>query len=198
MAVLNMNKQNVNNISGDNVAPLSVFAANDSCRKKAKYLVLYLVYVGIVLMAGIKFRVFHGEATSSSAGTPPLQNSSVASPETHGQISPLPQGILVFDEETKQTTVQEGEAQAYFAFNLCNASKQPVVIKKVETSCGCTVAKVQQLPWVLKPKEKGQISVTMNVPGHIDKRSKDVTIYTDQGYKPLKVVAIIAPINKPH
>lgn len=110
----------------------------------------------------------------------------------------MPSGILLFDTETNRTTVHEGEPQANFVFNFQNASEKPLAINEVRTSCGCTVAKVQQLPWVLKPHEKGQIAVTMHVLGYVDENTKEVTVRTDRGYKLLKVVAKILPAEKAH
>ena len=171
--------------------------ANDSYRKRAKHLLLYLIYAGIVLIAGIKLMAFHKRAAFSDADIVAVQNATFGSPEAQDPVNPLPNGILIFDAETKQATVHEGEAQANFIFNLHNASKKPLVINKVGTSCGCTVAKVPPLPWILKPQDKGQIAVTMNVLGYADKSTKEVTVYTDQGSKSLTVVAIITPAEKP-
>lgn len=171
--------------------------ANVSYRKRAKHLLLYLIYAEIILVAGIKLMAFHKRAAFSDAEIAAVQNSTFGSPEAQQPVIPLPNGILVFDAETKQTTVHEGEAQANFIFNLQNASKKPLFINKVVTSCGCTVAKVQPLPWILKPQDKGQIAVTMNVLGVADKSTKEVTVYTDQGSKPLTVTAIITPAGKP-
>lgn len=170
---------------------------NDSYRKRAKHLLLYLIYAEIVLVAGIKLMAFHKLAAFSDAEIAAVQKSTFGSPAAQVPVNPLPNGILVFDAEIKQTTVHEGEAQANFVFNLQNASKKPLVINAVKTSCGCTVAKVPPLPWVLKPQEKGQIAVTMNVLGYADKSTKEVTVYTDQGSKSLTVVAIITPAKKP-
>jgi hypothetical protein len=169
---------------------------NDLQRKRAKHLLLYLIYAEIILMAGAKVMTFHKRAVFSDAEIAAAQNSTFGSPEVQAPVNALPNGVLVFDAETKQTTVHEGEAQANFIFNLQNASKKPLVINAVKTSCGCTVAKVQPLPWILKPQDKGQIAVTMNVLGYADRSTKEVTIYTDQGSKPLTVVAIITPVEK--
>lgn len=170
---------------------------NDLHRKRAKHLLLYLIYVEIILVAGIKLMAFHKRPAFSDAEIAAVQNANFGSPTAaQAPVNPLPNGILVFDAETKQTTVHEGEAQGNFIFNLQNASKKPLIITAVKTSCGCTVAKVQPLPWVLKPQDKGQIAVTMNVLGYADKSTKEVTVYTDQGSKPLTVVAIITPAEK--
>ncbi len=191
-----MNKEDENKKSGRDFVPAGALMKNDLYGKRVKYLLLYLVYAEIILIAGIKLMSFHKRAAITDAEIAAVQNSSFGSPETPALVNPLPNGILVFDAETKQTTVNEGEPQANFVFNLQNASKKPLVINAVKTSCGCTVAKVQPLPWILEPQDKGQIAVTMNVLGYADKRTKEVTVYTDQGSKSLTVVAIIKPAGK--
>jgi len=119
--------------------------------------------------------------------------SAVSFPNSPVQLNQLPPGILAFDGELKHSTIHEGEAQAHFIFNLTNISQQPVVIDDVKTSCGCTVAQLPQVPWNLKPRENGQIQVTVNVPGKIQTTLKEVTIITPQGVKTLRVEATILP-----
>jgi hypothetical protein len=170
---------------------------NDTYRKRARLLLLYLIYAEIVLIAGVKLMAFHKQTTFSEGEIAAVQKSIVGSPATQASVKPLAGEILVFDAETKQTTVHVGEAQANFIFNLQNTSKKPLVINSINTSCGCTVAKVLQLPWTLKPQDKGQIVATMNVLGSAEKSTKELTIYTDQGSKTLTVVAIITPAEKP-
>jgi len=191
-----MNEEHGNNESG-NVVPVGVLGKKDLNKRKWKYLTLYLVYIGIVLAAGIALAAHQKRPAFPDVDIVLTQNSSFGLPVAQVPVEPLPDGILIFDAETKQTTVPKGEAQASFVFNLRNASKKPLIINEVKTSCGCTVAKVQQLPWVLKPQDKGQIAVTMKVLGVIQKSTKVVTVYTDQGSKSLTVEAIRVPAEKP-
>jgi cytochrome c5 len=162
--------------------------------KKIKYLILYLFYVGVILAVGTKLGAFRGRSSpplNSSLNSRPASGfGASAAPENH---DPLPQGILVFDAELKQTTVHEGDAQAHFMFNFTNVSSKDVTISGVKTSCGCTTAELPPMPWTLPPHAKGRIPVTMNVLGHTGKDAKTVTINTIQGFKTLNVEANILP-----
>ena len=120
-------------------------------------------------------------------------NAAAARPNPPAQINQLPTGILAFDAELKQASVNKGEAQAHFAFNLTNVSQQPVIIDAVNASCGCTAAQLPQVPWTLKPRENGQIRVTVNLPPVVEKTTKAITIITPQGVKTLRMEATILP-----
>lgn len=166
-------------------------------RRAARHLLLYVVYAEILLVAGIKVGAFHTQTGFSETEIAAAENSFlVKPPPLPAKVDPLPSGILFFDQETNQVSVTEGEAQAKFLFNLHNASGKPLIISNVVTSCGCTVAKVQQLPWLLKPGDKGEIAVTMDVQGYSGRNEKQVTIYTDKGAKALQVIADIPPAKK--
>jgi mono/diheme cytochrome c family protein len=95
---------------------------------------------------------------------------------------------LVFDSETKTYNAKAGEAQAPFVFNLTNVWTNEVVIERTETSCGCTVAKLPEQPWHLKPGANGEIKVTLALggkpPGLIE---KTITVFTSIGARILTV-----------
>ncbi|MGZ5517456.1 MAG: DUF1573 domain-containing protein [Limisphaerales bacterium] len=95
---------------------------------------------------------------------------------------------LMFDSETKTYDAKVGQAEAPFAFNLTNVWTNEIVIDRTATSCGCTVAKLPEQPWHLKPAAYGEIKVTVNLagkpPGLIQ---KEVTVYTSVGVRMLTV-----------
>ena len=162
-----------------------------------RYLLIYLVYAGAVLGVSAKFGLFAGPKVIPTNANINTQGSSLSGLLKAVVSSvPLPNGILAFDDEMKQTTVHEGEKEAHFVFKISNASQKPLTIEKVETSCGCTVAQLPQTPWTLKPHEKGDIRVTMNVLGLTGKSTRDVSVFTSQGHKVLKVEASMLPAEK--
>ena len=166
-------------------------------RKKIKYLILYLFYVGVILAVGTKLGAFRGRSLPrSNVNFDTLSHSALKSSDLPENHNPLPQGILAFDAELKQTTVHEGDAQAHFIFNFTNVSSKDVAINSVKTSCGCTTAKLPPMPWILSPHTKGQIPITMNVLGHTGKDAKTITVITVQGSKTLTVEANILPPPK--
>jgi len=111
--------------------------------------------------------------------------------QTPVNAGPLPAGILAFDNESKEYTTKPGELVATFLFNLTNVSPNEVVISYVQTSCGCTTAKLPPMPWKIPAGGTGEIPVNMNVQGKAGVVFKTVTLHTDKGLKPLMVKATI-------
>ena len=145
-------------------------------------------------MIGARLGAFRGRSALHSNVSPAARPvSGLTSSEASENPVPLPQGILAFDGELKQTTVHEGDTQAHFIFNFTNVSSKDVTISAVRTSCGCTTAELPPMPWILPSHAKGRIPVTMNVLGHTGKDFKTVTVTTLQGFKTLNVEADILP-----
>jgi len=109
--------------------------------------------------------------------------------------APALEKFLAFDMVEKDVSVPNGTSEAHFSFNLTNISSEVVTINGVQTSCGCTVAKLPSEPWKLSPNEHGEISATMQlagVPPGGDK-TKLLTVNSDKGQKQLIVKAIMLP-----
>lgn len=98
---------------------------------------------------------------------------------------------LLFDGTSKELNVETGATNAVFGFAFTNAAPGQVVIESVRTSCGCTVAKVPTLPWVIPPGGDGEFSVTLDLRGKRGTVTKSVFVNTSMGTKPLTVRAII-------
>jgi mono/diheme cytochrome c family protein len=102
---------------------------------------------------------------------------------------------LAFDAGQKDDNVTNGTQAAQFTFNLTNVSSGDVIINFVQTSCGCTVAKLPSTPWKIAPQEHGEISATMQLggvpPGGT--KMKTLTLNTDKGVRVLYVKATVLP-----
>jgi cytochrome c553 len=112
-----------------------------------------------------------------------------------GAPQPDLEKYLAFDMVEKDVSVPNGTSEAHFSFNLTNISSEVVTINGVQTSCGCTVAKLPAQPWNLSPNEHGEISATMQlagVPPGGDK-TKVLTVNSDKGSKQLIVKALMLP-----
>jgi mono/diheme cytochrome c family protein len=106
---------------------------------------------------------------------------------------------ISFDKQEKEVTVPNGTSEAHFSFNLTNISSGEVMINGVQTSCGCTVAKLPSQPWKIAPNEGGEISATMQlagVPPGGDK-TKTLTVNSDKGSKLLIVKARVMAESAP-
>jgi cytochrome c553 len=139
---------------------------------------------------------------------PPAPPTHVPPPVTQAQPPAMPQppalgavpqpaleNFLAFDAEQKDVSVVSGTPEAHFTFNLTNISSGDVVINFVQTSCGCTVAKLPSTPWTLTPNEHGEVSATMQLAGTPPGGSKikTLTVATDKGTKALYVKATVLP-----
>ena len=155
---------------------------------RLRYLIVYFVYAVVVLIVGIKLGVL------SAPQSPPIIISPGSQHGTPERLNPLGAGILAFDAEYKKATVHGNDAQAHFVFSLTNTSKHVVVVNQVNTSCGCTLAQLPQMPWRLKPQASGQITVTMTVSGHTGVSQRTVTILTTRGFKVLSMEAETVPL----
>ena len=105
----------------------------------------------------------------------------------------LTNGILAFDHEMAEATVTNGAPEARFTFNFTNISPASLAITNVGLSCGCTTVELPLLPWVLKPGDRGQLPVTLEVAGKSGVVAKTLQLRTDRGVKTLIVKADVRP-----
>ncbi len=79
-----------------------------------------------------------------------------------------------FEKETHDFGKIAMNKAATFEFKYTNVGDQPLIITKVETTCGCTVPEYTQIP--VKKGESGTIKVTYNPTGAALPFSKSITI----------------------
>jgi len=140
--------------------------------------------------------LFHGGPfhLSAQGANPNLTLPTRVNPPDPGAPPPLTvDAFLKADAEAKESTVPNGTPETHFTFTLTNISSTNVTINNAVASCGCTVAKLPEQPWVMAPGSSGEIHVTMNIAGKLGSVPKDVTIYSDKGNKRLRVISTILP-----
>ncbi|TKC09000.1 DUF1573 domain-containing protein [Pedobacter frigoris] len=79
-----------------------------------------------------------------------------------------------FDKETYDFGKISLNKPASVEFKFTNIGDQPLILSKVETTCGCTVPEYTQTP--VKKGETGTIKVTYNPTGAALPFSKSITI----------------------
>ena len=72
--------------------------------------------------------------------------------------------------------IQEGQ-QLEVSFRFRNTGKKPLVIERVQPSCGCTVAEQPKEP--VPPGEEGQIKATFNSQGKQGINHKTLNVYAN-------------------
>lgn len=102
------------------------------------------------------------------------------------QSKPFP---LVFDSDRKHFESDTLVTNTVFTFRLTNMSPDVVVIEKVTTSCGCTIAKLPSQPWPLKPGEDGELIINMDLRGKSGALVKGAVVHSSAGQKALQVIA---------
>src|SRR5260370_39450076 len=103
----------------------------------------------------------------------------------------IPNSMLAWDATIKEYIAKPRETEALFTFNLTNLSPSEITIQSVTTSCGCTVAKLPAVPWVMAPGTNGQIQAIMKLAGRSGIVIKSLTVNTDKGQRTLMVRANI-------
>jgi len=91
-----------------------------------------------------------------------------------------PTGELSF-ETTRigDIAISENDAPREFRFAFTNSGRGPIVITRVETSCGCTVADYDRRP--IGPGEGGDIVVAYNPHGRAGTLVQTILVYTSGG-----------------
>lgn len=86
------------------------------------------------------------------------------------------------------------DTQIVAEFPFTNVGKQPVKIKSVKTSCGCTTATMDKE--IYAPGEKGKISAIFNIGERVGVQEKTVLVVTNDPKEPELVLSFKAIIPK--
>lgn len=98
-----------------------------------------------------------------------------------------------FEKEMIDYGKIEQNANGERTFVFTNIGKEPLMIKTVTSSCGCTVPKKPEKP--IMPGEKGEIKVSYDTK-RLGGFYKQITIFSN-AKNPRKVIKIRGYINKP-
>lgn len=98
-----------------------------------------------------------------------------------------------FEEEVINYGKIEKDSDGERVFIFTNVGEEPIVIQRIQSSCGCTVPKKPEKP--IMPGEKGEIKVSYAT-NRVGGFSKSITIYSN-AKNPKKVIRIKGLVNKP-
>ena len=98
---------------------------------------------------------------------------------------------LVWDALEKTCEPKPGDGAAAFEFFVTNTSGRPVEVLQIRTSCGCTVAEMPSIPWVLAPGASGSFHATVDFRGKQGKLSKALFVNSTAGTQTLGVTVNI-------
>ena len=98
-----------------------------------------------------------------------------------------------FEKETINYCKIEKDSNGERISIFTNVGDEPLIIQRIQSSCGCTVPKKPEKP--IMPGEKGEIKVSYAT-NRVGGFSKSITIYSN-AKNPKKVIRIKGLVNKP-
>ncbi|MDP4239368.1 MAG: DUF1573 domain-containing protein [Bacteroidota bacterium] len=105
--------------------------------------------------------------------------------------------VISFDvKEHDFGKVNEKDGKITYVFNFTNKGNAPLVVNRVQASCGCTTPTWTKEP--VEPGKKGAITVTYNTSGRPGVFTKTITVYTadSQDQVVLVIKGEVIPIPK--
>ncbi len=90
--------------------------------------------------------------------------------------------------------VRQGDVLSH-EFVFMNDGAAPLVIDKVETTCGCTAALVSDK--IIAPGKKGKIKATFDTRGYSGRLTRYLYLVSNDGEKPRREISLAADIEVP-
>lgn len=104
--------------------------------------------------------------------------------------------VLSFENKTHDFgTIQEADGKVSAIFKYKNTGKTPLVISKVQASCGCTVPSWEKMP--IEPGDEGGITVTYNPDRRPGRFMKSIYVYSNATEPQIRLMIKGEVIAKP-
>lgn len=102
---------------------------------------------------------------------------------------------IYFDTTLLEKTIDSGSTPLlHFAFKFQNIGKSTIKITKVDTSCSCTIPKLEKISYA--PNETGEINGVFNIRDRQGLQEKEIFVYTDDISQPqIKLTLKIKILN---
>ncbi len=94
-------------------------------------------------------------------------------------------GELSWGEDHLSKKAKHGAKMVLFTFKFSNPNPEPIIIQKIEASCGCTKAKPPQLPWRIIPDSSHELEIEVHIQGKTGVFTKSLTVITSTGIQEL-------------
>jgi hypothetical protein len=132
---------------------------------------LYFVF-GLAIIAGVMFLLMNNSRISATGSA-----SKILFDEEYHDFGKVPQG-----------------PQLEYSFKFTNKGKSPLIIERVQTSCGCTGATTGGKNEYTK-NESGEIKVSFNTQGRQGRQEKQIIVFTNDADNPQKTLRITCDID---
>lgn len=150
---------------------------------------LVLLSAVILMSGGAAFA--QKKAKKTADATPVTQQNMPADAAPSGNID----AVMKFKSDVHDFGhLREGEAADY-VFEFKNSGKEPLVIQRVQASCGCTTPDWSKDP--ISHNKSGMVKASYATQGRPGVFSKTLTVYTNQGTKVLTIKGDVekAPVS---
>lgn len=127
---------------------------------------------GMLIIAAVMFFLFNNSKISASVSS----------------------SKILFEEETHDFGKVPQGPQLEYSFKFTNKGKSPLIIEKVQPSCGCTGATTGGKNEYAKG-ESGEIKITFNTQGRTGHQEKHVIVFTNDPDAPQKNLKFTCDID---
>lgn len=104
-------------------------------------------------------------------------------------------GIYFRERDHNFGELQENIRFATHRFEFVNRTPKPIIVNRVESSCGCTAPSWSSEP--VAPGEKGFIDARYETTNRLGKFDKTLTVYTNSPHSPISYLAIKGDVVRP-
>lgn len=111
-----------------------------------------------------------------------------------GLLSCLPAAFaeLVFEDTTFEYRAGLADERAEAVFRFRNAGESPVTIRRLNSSCGCTVPELDKDTYA--PGESGEIRALFTFGNRVGRQEKRISVETDEGGSMVRSLSFITHI----
>jgi len=97
------------------------------------------------------------------------------------------EGTLAWEPFDQHYAAAVGEKEARVQFAVTNTADHPIIVTKIQTSCGCTTVDAPKLPWTLAPGAHATIGAKVDLVDKWGEMKKTVYVTSDVGIQELTV-----------
>lgn len=102
------------------------------------------------------------------------------------EVAETPAPTISFEKSTHDFgKIKEADGKATYTFTFTNQGKEPLVINRVQASCGCTTPEWTKEP--IAPGKKGTITATYNPTNRPGAFNKAITVHSSGSTDPVRL-----------
>ncbi len=101
------------------------------------------------------------------------------------EASLMPTPPLIWDATTKEFQAQSGDTNGVIIYSVTNTTSTNITIRMVRPSCGCTVAKLPAIPWIIPARTNSQMQLIIDLRGKRGTLNKYIAVDSTVGFQTL-------------